>query len=92
MTAQTLQLAVPDGVLHAIALRVAELLRGEEHAHTTAVGVGEAWLGVQQAAEYLACPVSRIYDLVSLGRLAAHRDGRRLLFRRNDLDAAIGHP
>jgi excisionase family DNA binding protein len=46
---------------------------------------------VQQAAEYLSCPVSRIYDLVSLGSLTAHRDGRGLLFRRADLDAAIEH-
>jgi excisionase family DNA binding protein len=50
---------------------------------------GEPWLGVQDAAQYLACPVSRIYDLVSLGRLNPHRDGRRLLFRPGDLDAAL---
>ena len=51
--------------------------------------MGEGWLGVQGAARYLACPVSRIYDLVSLGRITPHRDGRRLLFRRSDLDAAL---
>jgi len=78
MTAQTLQLTVPDGLVHAIADRVAQLLSGTTMATGGGVEVGEPWLGVQQAAEYLARPVSRIYDLVvSQGCLDAHRDGRR---------------
>jgi hypothetical protein len=64
MTAQTLQLTVPDGVVHAIAERVAQLLDGTSTA-AGGVGVGEPWLGVQQAAEHLACPVSRIYTISS---------------------------
>jgi excisionase family DNA binding protein len=40
-------------------------------------------------AEHLACPTSRIYDLVSQRRLTPRRDGRRLLFKRSHLDAAI---
>jgi excisionase family DNA binding protein len=87
MTAQTLQLTLPDGLLHSIAQRVAELL--QQPAGGTGGAPVEPWLGVSEAAGYLACPVSRIYDLVALGRLHPHRDGRRLLFRTADLDAAL---
>ena len=89
MTAQTLQLTLPDGVIHALAERVAQLLREDTPNTGPCEEAGESWLGVQGAAKYLACPVSRIYDLVSLGRLHPHRDGRRLLFRSRDLDAAL---
>lgn len=52
------------------------------------LGTGEArvWLNAKQAAEYIAAPVSRVHDLVALGYLEPRRDGRRLLFRRADLD------
>lgn len=89
MTAQTLQLTLPDTVLHTIAQRVAQLLQQHAGENPQTDGVGDPWLGVKDAAEYLACPVSRIYDLVSLGRLHPHRDGRRLLFKHQDLDAAL---
>ncbi len=46
----------------------------------------EGWLNAEQAAGYLGCSRDRIYDLVQLGKLHPCRDGRRLLFRRNDLD------
>lgn len=49
----------------------------------------EPWLDVAAAAVYLACSAKRIYDLVALGRLRCARDGRRLLFRREWLDAAL---
>lgn len=44
------------------------------------------WLDARGAADYMACPVSRIHDLVQLQKLSPRRDGRRLLFRRDDLD------
>ena len=88
MTAQTLQLTLPDTVVHAIAQRVAQLLQPHAGENPQA-DRKDGWLGVKDAAEYLACPVSRIYDLVALGRLHPHRDGRRLLFQRHDLDAAL---
>lgn len=47
------------------------------------------WLNVRSAATYLDCSERRIYDLVEQGRLDAMRDGRRLLFRRQWLDAAL---
>ena len=47
------------------------------------------WLNSDEAAQYLGCPRSRIHDLVQLRRLEPARDGRRLLFRRSDLDAYL---
>ena len=43
------------------------------------------YLDVAGAAEFLACPRSRIYALVSARRLPHHRDGSRLLFDRSEL-------
>lgn len=44
------------------------------------------WLNAADAASYLACSRGRLYDLVQLHKLEPRRDGRRLLFRRGDLD------
>jgi len=49
----------------------------------------EPYLDVDAAAEYLAAPRSRIYDLVERGAVPVHRDGRRLLFRASELDAYL---
>ena len=43
-------------------------------------------LPVEDAARYAACSRDRLYDLVQLGKLRPGRDGRRLVFRRSDLD------
>lgn len=66
-----------------LACRVAERLA------EVVVSPAEPYLDVEQAAEYLACDKDRIYDLKALGRLRHVRDGRRLLFRREWLDAAL---
>jgi excisionase family DNA binding protein len=73
-----------DHALEALADRVAALVAarlGPSHG---------AWIGVREAADYLACKPQRIYDLVSQGRLPHRRDGRRVLFRRADLDRYLG--
>ena len=57
-----------------------------------AVGASEpapTWLDTRGAAEYIAGTPGRIHDLVQLGKLVPSRDGRRLLFRRVDLDAYL---
>jgi excisionase family DNA binding protein len=46
----------------------------------------EPWIGVQEAAEHLACKRHRVYNLVHQGRIEYRKDGARLLFRRSDLD------
>jgi excisionase family DNA binding protein len=74
-----------DETLAALADRLAPLL-------TARLGQEERlspWLNAEDAARYLACSRGRLYDLVQLGKLTPHRDGRRLLFRRADLDAYL---
>lgn len=46
----------------------------------------EPYMNADQAAEYLACSKRRIYDLAERGALVSYRDGKRLLFKRHDLD------
>lgn len=47
------------------------------------------WRNAEDAAGHLACSRDRLYDLVQLRKLEPSRDGRRLLFRRADLDAYL---
>lgn len=47
------------------------------------------WLTAPEAADYLGCPVSRIRKLTMTGELPCHRDGRRVLYRRDELDAFV---
>ena len=79
-----LTLAVPPALVDAIAHRVAELV-----AENLPTSPAEPYLTVDQAAAYLGCKAHRIYDLVSMRRVRHFRDGRRVLFRREDLDAAL---
>lgn len=78
-----LELALSPEQLDVLAHRVASLLRERLPAAPS------AWLDAAGAAEHLACSRDRIHDLVSLGKLRPGRDGRRLLFRREDLDAYL---
>jgi excisionase family DNA binding protein len=80
-----LAVEMPDEFVQAIAHRVAEILDARPTAEPS------PWMNVSQAAEYLACPTSRIYALVSAGRLPHERDGSRLLFQREQLDAFVQH-
>ena len=75
-----LSLALPPELVELVAERAAEIV-AERLAPLT-----EPWVGVDQAAEHLACPKSRIYALVSAQRIPHEKDGSRLLFRRSDLD------
>ena len=74
--------ALDDDALGALANRLAPLLTarlGSEHAEP------DGFLDVSGAAEFLACPPSRVYALVSARRIPHHRDGSRLLFDRAEL-------
>ena len=79
----SLALLLPPALVEALADRVAD--RVVEQMPQPA----EPFLDVDGAAEHLVCAPSRIYELVSAGRVRVHRDGRRLLFRRVDLDAVL---
>jgi excisionase family DNA binding protein len=81
-------LGFPDSLVDLIAERVAA--RIIEHLPKPV----EPYMTVEEAAEYLGCrrrknPEGRIYELVDQRRLNCYRDGRRLLFRREDLDAVL---
>ncbi len=71
--------ALDDDALDTLAERL--LPRLEAPAHT------DGWLTVRETAEYLRCPKSRIYSLVSARRIPFVKDGSRTLFRRSELDA-----
>jgi excisionase family DNA binding protein len=72
-----------DEQLAEIAQRAAALLPADNMAGTS------PWLNVAEAAERLRCRKDRIYDLIALGKLQPRRDGRRVLLRRDELDAYI---
>jgi excisionase family DNA binding protein len=74
---------LPPELIEQIAQRAAQLVAERQAASAS------PWLNAEQAAEYIAAPVGRIHDLVQLRKLTPRRDGRRLLFRREDLDAYL---
>jgi excisionase family DNA binding protein len=76
-------LDVPDSLVEAVALRAAAIVIEAQTASAS------PWLSTEQAADYLAAKPARVHDLVALGKLTPRRDGRRLLFRRDELDAYI---
>jgi excisionase family DNA binding protein len=80
----TVSFEFPPDFVEQLARRVAELSTDGRGAD-----VVTPYLDVDEAAHYLACPKSRIYDLKALGRLQYAKDGRRLLFRREWLDSAV---
>jgi len=82
----TIYVEIPDAVVEDAAERVADLVV-ERLAQDKPSPSG--YLNVAQAAEYLAAPRSRIYDLVSLRRVQHVKDGRRTLFRPEWLDAVL---
>jgi excisionase family DNA binding protein len=51
----------------------------------------QGYLNAEQAADFLACGKRRIYDLVESRRLECRREGTRLLFKREWLEAALRH-
>lgn len=78
-----LALTVPDELVEAVAARAAELVADRlQHA-------GGPWLTVAEAADHVRGPRSRIYALVSKRAIPFEKDGSRLLFHRDELDAWI---
>lgn len=69
----------PDDLAE-LAERLRPLLQAQAE-HGTA-----SWLDAAETAEYLRCPRSRVYALVSAKRIPHHKDGSRLLFNRDELD------
>jgi len=68
--------------VEAVAERVAAMLAERSEAP-------RPWLDVEGAAEYLACPPSRIYALTSKRAIPFEKDGSRTLFRPEALDEYV---
>lgn len=68
-----------------LGMSVNELLHEVERMHEER----SRWLTAKEAAEYLRCPLSRVRKLTMTGDLPVHRDGRRVLYRREELDGYI---
>jgi excisionase family DNA binding protein len=49
-------------------------------------GSSSPWLTADQAAAYIGAPLSRIRTLTMGGDIPTHRDGRRVLYNRDELD------
>jgi excisionase family DNA binding protein len=82
------RLELPDQLLDDLADAVAARLAERE---AQQAGRSSPWLSAEQAADYLACPISRVRKLTMTRELPAHRDGRRVLYRREELDAYVRH-
>jgi excisionase family DNA binding protein len=74
-----------DALAAALAPRLASRLGQSEQ------GEPGGYVDVAGAAEFLACPPSRIYALVSAKRIPHYRDGSRLLFDRGELPEYVRH-
>jgi excisionase family DNA binding protein len=78
-------LALSSAQVEVIAERAAMILAERQSAAASA----SPWLDTKGAAEYMACSPARVHDLVGARALRPRRDGRRLLFRRDELDAYL---
>ena len=79
--------------VEAIALRAADILEERQRARAPVPAGTGPWLTVGEAAEYLRCPKSYVYDLRCQRRLTPHKRGSRALVARDELDAHLrGEP
>lgn len=74
---------LPDGLLERLADLIAARVNARPADHNS------PWLTAPQAAGYLRCSVSRIRVLTLTGELPHHRDGRRPLYNRDELDEFV---
>jgi excisionase family DNA binding protein len=79
----TVELRIDDETLDRLADAVADRLASRRPADA------EHWVGVERAAEHLACKPQRIYNLVHDRAIPHRKDGGRLLFRLSELDATL---
>ena len=75
-------LVLPPELIDAVADRVLHVL--DER-----LPLQQQWMGVDEAAAHLCCSKHRIYHLVSERRIPHEREGARLLFDRQALDAWV---
>src|SRR5215213_2988585 len=83
----TVRIELDDHVLVTLADRLADKL--VVRAAPSGAPTDTPWMSAQAAADYIGCSLSRVRKLTMLGDLPTHRDGARVLYRRDDLDAYI---
>jgi excisionase family DNA binding protein len=58
--------------------------------NTDRAPIDTPWLSAEQTATYLAMPsVKAVYQAARCGKIRAYKFGKRVLFKREELDAAI---
>ncbi len=80
-----MNIQLPDDLIEQIAEQIANKLTGTLSQPTPPT----PWLTPDTAAQHLGCGKRRIYDLAAANRIPLHREGNRLLFHRDELDAWI---
>ena len=83
----TVRVEFDDRVLDTLAERLADRLAAR--LAPPGAPATTPWMSAQAAADYIGCSLSRVRKLTMLGDLPTHRDGGRVLYRRDDLDAYI---
>ncbi len=82
---EPLTLTLPPEALEQLEQRITARILASLEAFTAA----SPYLDVEGAARFLSCGKQRIYDIVHQGALEPSRDGKRLLFRRDQLAAYV---
>lgn len=80
----TITLELTSDQFDLLARRVAEIVVARTPAAPTAAP--SPFLTVREASELLRASRQRIYDLLSDGRLTRHKDGSRVLIRRDEIE------
>jgi excisionase family DNA binding protein len=75
----SIELHLDDAGVERLADAIARRLEGR-------LGVASPWLTAEDAAAYIGAPVSRIRQLTMGDEIPVHRDGRRVLYNRDELD------
>src|SRR6266851_1548479 len=83
---RALALPIPGELIEQLAQRAAELVLAQL---ALTAGSESPYMTIPEAAAYARCKRQRIDDLLSSRRLTRHKDGRRTLVSRAELDAHL---
>ena len=85
--AMNFSITLSDHQVGEIAQRVAEIIAAEKSVPNLVPT--SRWLSPPEAASLLRCDTKRVYTMVSDGRLTRHREGRRLLLDRSEVESMV---